>query len=148
MKGKIRMVIMSLVIIFIIGAVAPMNVQAASKGKAACKRAEKSIRKKYKEQGKVKFYDTENLTLEMLLNRKGTGKIIVERCVGVVVNSNGDGKFKADNGKYYYICYAGWVKNCKKGMKVVSYFVYNKDTNYTDDIIERYDVVVKCKGKL
>lgn len=28
-------------------------------------------------------------------------------------------------------------------MRITSYFVYNKDTNYTDDIIERYDVVVK-----
>ena len=34
-------------------------------------------------------------------------------------------------------------KNVKKGMKVTSYFVYNKDTNYTDDVVERYDVVTK-----
>jgi len=90
----------------------------ASKSKVMCKQVEKSIKKKYGKFGKVKFYKSENLKNKTLLHRKG-------------------------NGKFYYICYAGWIKNVKKGMKVTSYFVYNKDTNYTDDIIERYDVVVK-----
>lgn len=145
MRGKIKMIIVSLVVVLAIGSVAPMNVQAAGEGKSACKKMEKRIKKKYKKHGKVKFYDTKDITLEMLLNRKGTGKIIVERCAGEVLNPKGDGRYKAGDGEYYYICYTGWVKHCKKGMKVVSYFVYNKDTNYTDDIIERYDVVVKRK---
>lgn len=143
MRGKIKMIIIAVVVILITGTLAPENVQAANKNKVTCRQVEKSIKKKYGKFGKVKFYKSENLKNKTLLHRKGTGKIIVEKCTGVVVNKKGDGKYKAANGKFYYICYAGWVKNVKKGMRITSYFVYNKDTNYTDDIIERYDVVVK-----
>lgn len=143
MRGKIKMVIVALVVILIAGTFTPENVWAASKEKVTCKQVEKSIKRKYGKFGKVKFYKSEKLKNKTLLHRKGTGKIIVEKCSGVVVNNKGDGKYNASNGKSYYICYAGWVKNAKKGMKVTSYFVYNKDTNYTDDVVERYDVVTK-----
>lgn len=114
MRGKIKMIIIAVVVILITGTLAPENVQAANKNKVTCRQVEKSIKKKYGKFGKVKFYKSENLKNKTLLHRKGTGKIIVEKCTGVVVNKKGDGKYKAANGKFYYICYAGWVKNVKR----------------------------------
>ena len=75
MRGKIKMVIVTLVVILIAGAFAPENVQAASKEKVTCKQVEKSIKEKYGKFGKVKFYKSEKLKNKTLLHRKGTGKI-------------------------------------------------------------------------
>lgn len=88
-------------------------------------------------------YDASELTFKILKNRKGT--TIVERCIGVVTNKNtGDGKIlNAYNKNYDYISYRSVTdqKYCD-GTILMSYMVYNPDTNYFDDVIERYDFVI------
>ena len=80
-------------------------------------------------------------------NHKGT--VFVERVIGKVKDNNGNGKVlnlpKDDNGKYDYISYSNVKAN--KGDIVVTYLLYNPETNGDDDIIARWDyVIVKAKG--
>jgi hypothetical protein len=91
-----------------------------------------------------KIYEPSELTSEMLGSRTKQEAIIVERCVGKVVNSKGDGKILNANENFDYICYEGHLpeESEKTGTKVVTYLVYNPDTNYIDDIMNRYDYVV------
>ena len=86
------------------------------------------------------LYDASELTTEILENRKGT--VIVERCVGLVTETyNGKhGIILNDNDSY--ISYNGFEEKLCEGTVVVTYFVYNADNNYIDDITERYDFVV------
>lgn len=88
----------------------------------------------------VEIYDSNDLTLEMLQNRNG--KIIIEKCIGKVTSPEGDGiVLNYDDTEHYYICYSG-VENISEGAIILTYFVYNPDTNYEDDILERFDYVI------
>lgn len=69
--------------------------------------------------------------------KKRNGKIIIEIIEGEVINKKGDGKDTCG----YYIKYD--KKQFKKGDKVQSVFVYNPNTNYTDDILYRIDTLIK-----
>ena len=86
------------------------------------------------------LYDASKLTTEILENRKGT--VIVERCVGLVTetHNNKHGIILNDNDSY--ISYNGFEEKLCEGTIVVTYFVYNANNNYIDDITERYDFVV------
>ena len=42
---------------------------------------------------------------------------------------------------YYYISYRS-VEDFQEGDTILTYFIYNPDTNYTDDILERFDYVI------
>lgn len=85
------------------------------------------------------FYETSELNSDIL--QHSNGKVIIERCVGIVISENKDGKIlNSSDAVHNYISYAG-VKSAKKGDKIVTYFVYNPRTNYEDDILERYDYV-------
>lgn len=88
----------------------------------------------------VQIIDTENLTDEILLNRNQDGTIIIERVIGIVVNSDLNGEIINTNDGYY-INYSH-IKNIKEGDIILSYFIYNPDTNYIDDIINRFDYVL------
>lgn len=106
-----------------------------------CKRVEKTICRRFKKK-KVEFYRTKDLTNKKLRNRRKHRKIIVEVVTGTVINpKTGAGKADLSNANWYidYKC----VKNTKKGDRIVTYFVYNPKTNYIDDVIARYDVVVR-----
>lgn len=88
----------------------------------------------------IEVYDSSELTLEMLQNRDG--KIIIEKCIGVVENSDGDGRvLNCADPDYYYISYRS-VEDFQEGDTILTYFIYNPDTNYTDDILERFDYVI------
>lgn len=88
----------------------------------------------------IEVYDSSELTLEMLQNRNG--KIIIEKCIGMVTSSEGDGKvLNYTNPDYYYINYSD-VENIREGTIVLTYFIYNPDTNYEDDILERFDYII------
>lgn len=85
------------------------------------------------------IYDSGDLTVEILENRNG--KVIVERCVGIVTDSEtGDGMILNTDPDHYYISYAG-VDGVTDGTVIVSYMVYSTKNNSIDDIEERYDYV-------
>lgn len=79
--------------------------------------------------------DSEDLTLDMLTNRNG--KIIIEKAICEVLDDELNG---VDVSTGNYISYKGC--NVERGDICVSYFVYNPDTLYDDDIIARYDYVI------
>ena len=82
--------------------------------------------------------DSTDLTLEMLETRNG--KLIIERCIGIVDDAtNGDGHEINDTNAY--ICYKS-VDGIKKGNVICTYFIYNPDNNYMDDILMRFDYII------
>lgn len=112
-----------------------VSVKAATSNRKAVK-IEKSIKKKYKHiriirgDGSEKFWNK-------IEHRKGKSFYYVEKVTGTVINKKGDGA--AEDG---YINYRR-VKGIRPGSKVVSWFVYSRTNNAWDDIIARYDLLVK-----
>lgn len=99
-------------------------------------RVEKQIKQKYGK--KVKFYDTGDIDEYIIVTRQDKKQVVVERVTGIVVDDEKNGE--DENG--HYISYQG-LAGIHKGSKVVSYLVYNPNTYWLDDIIERFDVVVQ-----
>lgn len=89
------------------------------------------------ESGTITMYDTANLDAETLENRNGT--LIIERCIGKCADEYGNG-YVLDLPDEY-ISYRN-VENVNPGDVVLTYFIYNPDTNYVDDIMYRYDYVL------
>lgn len=88
----------------------------------------------------VQIYDTPELMGSDILSNRN-GKLIIEQCVGIVTNKEtGDGKILGLE-ENDYICYSR-VKGIRDGSIVLTYFIYNPETNYIDDIIYRYDCVI------
>lgn len=86
--------------------------------------------------------NSSELTTDKL--EKRNGYTIVERCIGMVTNETyGDGVIlnQYDNGRNY-ISYKTISEKYHKGTMVLSYMIYNKNTNYIDDIAERFDFVI------
>ena len=81
------------------------------------------------------LYDSSELTEDILANRQG--KLIIEKCVGTVIDDEKNGSL--DDGSY--ISYAD--VDCSKGDTITTYLIYNPDTNYTDDVIKRFDFIQK-----
>lgn len=89
------------------------------------------------ESATINMYDTANLNAEILENRNGT--LIIERCIGKCADIDGNGyvlEFPDE-----YISYKN-VENVKPGDTILTYFIYNPNTNYADDIMYRYDYVL------
>lgn len=84
-------------------------------------------------------YDSSELTEDILANRQG--KLIIEKCVGTVLDDEKNGAIQNADSDYNYISYTD--VDCTKGDSVITYLIYNPDTNYTDDVIERFDYVQK-----
>lgn len=80
-------------------------------------------------------YDSSELTEDILANRQG--KLIIEKCIGTVTDDEKNGSLEDGS----YISYAD--VDCTKGDTVITYLIYNPKTNYTDDVIERFDHVQK-----
>lgn len=85
------------------------------------------------------LYDSSKLTEDVLANRQG--KLIIEKCVGKVLDDEKNGAIQNADSDYNYISYAD--VDCTKGDTVTTYLIYNPETNYTDDVIERFDYVQK-----
>ena len=110
--------------------------------------SEKAFLEEMKAKGyeNIKIYDESELSDDILINRTDGEEIIVERTLGVVTNQKepGDGiiinpdKYCADNGQTY-INYENMGFTTSYGMIIVTYCLYNPETSWTDDIIERYD---------
>ena len=124
-------------------AVEPVKVEAAKKSVEVGSFKSDSLdfyRELSEEIGAIEIIDSADLSLEDLENRKG--KIIIEKCIGVVENSDGDGRIlNCADPDYYYISYRS-VEDFQEGDTILTYFIYNPDTNYTDDILERFDYVI------
>ena len=84
-------------------------------------------------------YDSSELTEDILANRQG--KLIIEKCVGTVLDDEKNGEIQNADSDYNYISYTD--VNCTKGDTVTTYLIYNPKTNYIDDVIERFDYVQK-----
>ncbi|MDD5980145.1 MAG: hypothetical protein PUC23_03435 [bacterium] len=90
----------------------------------------------------ISVYNTDDIPDRVLENRKGKNITIVERVIGKVTNldKNGDGIIlSTSDSTYNYISYRGLDFETNDETIILSYLVYNPDTNYTDDIVERYD---------
>lgn len=102
----------------------------------------------------LKVYNSANLTAEILENRNGD--LIIEKVYGICIDDEGNGRIlesdedfkKAHNRDYngiaehnYYISYKGTAK-AQQGDIVISYFIYNPDSNYIDDTIARFDYIM------
>ena len=99
-----------------------------------CEEIEKEIIEEY---GDFEMFSTSELTGEMLENRMNGDKVIVERTKGIVLDDELNG-----SAEDHYISYRS-VEGAQPGDEIITYLVYNPATSYIDDIIERYDVIVK-----
>ena len=89
------------------------------------------------------LYDASVLDADILESRKGT--VIVERCIGLVTETDNEMHgiiLNANDENYNYIGYSNCTENLCEGTMVLTYFVYNANNNYVDDIVERYDFVI------
>lgn len=84
-------------------------------------------------------YNSSDLTEDILANRQG--KIIIEKCVGTVTDDEKNGAIQNADSDYNYISYAD--VDCIKGDTVITYLIYNPNTNYIDDVVERFDFIQK-----
>lgn len=91
--------------------------------------------------GCVREYWTEDLSEKILKNRGDD--LIIEKTIGVCINSKKDGKIFT-NDKYDYITYKH-VKGVKKGDTILTLFIYKPNSKYTDDIIDRIDYIIDRK---
>ena len=90
-------------------------------------------------ESRVQVYDCADLTLETLQNRNGN--IIIEKCLGKVIDSKGNGYLlNPTDPDHDYISYAS-VSKANIGDIVETYFIYNPETNADDDIIFRFDYI-------
>ena len=85
------------------------------------------------------LYDSSELTEDILANRQG--KLIIEKCIGTVIDDEKNGAIQNVDSDYNYISYAD--VDCAKGDTIITYLIYNPETNYTDDVIKRFDFVQK-----
>ena len=92
----------------------------------------------------IQVYDTNDITYDLLVNRNGN--ILIERTIGQVLNENGDGLIlNTDDDYYNYISYRS-VKDAQVGDIILTYFIYNPDTSYEDDILDRFDYIIDRTG--
>lgn len=80
-------------------------------------------------------YDSSELTEDILANRQG--KLIIEKCVGTVKDDEKNGSLEDGS----YISYTD--VDCIKGDTVITYLIFNPETNYSDDVVGRFDFVQK-----
>ncbi len=78
-------------------------------------------------------YDSSELTEDILANRQG--KLIIEKCVGTVTDDEKNGSLEDGS----YISYES--VDCTKGDTITTYLIFNPETNYTDDVIKRFDYI-------
>jgi len=90
----------------------------------------------------IEIWETDDLTLEDIVTRQDRDALVIERLVGVVLNDAGDGRVLNTTDDYYnYISYSS-VPGARPGDIVVTYCIYDPETDVEDDIIERYDTII------
>lgn len=88
------------------------------------------------------IYDASELTGDIIVGRDG--KLIAERCIGVVTDAqSGSGRVLNPYDKEYdYISYSFCDVPYKDGTVIVTYLIYDPYTDGVDDIIDRFDIVL------
>ena len=91
----------------------------------------------------IEVFDTSEYSADMLRNRNG--KLMIEECISVVTGAESDGAMygtilNCGNPDYAYIGYRGI--DVEIGDIVLTYFLYNPDTEFEDDILCRFDYVI------
>lgn len=85
--------------------------------------------------------DESQITEDLLLHRDG--KMIISKVIGKCINSSGDGVIlNPSSPDTNYISYRS-VKGVTENSIIITYFIYNPDNNYTDDIIYRCDYIIE-----
>lgn len=91
----------------------------------------------------IEIVDVDDLTLEEINNRNG--KLIIERVIGVVDDAEtGFGHAISNKGIYPHINYSE-VPGIKDGDVICTFFIYNPDNNYEDDIIADFHYIIDGK---
>lgn len=92
----------------------------------------------------VTIYSTDELTNGVLENRTNLDGVVVEKMIGMVAKgNNGDGIIlNTKDTKHNYISYNNMDFETHEGTIILTYYVYNPETNYLDDVLERYDFVL------
>ncbi len=93
----------------------------------------------------IVIYEVSELTMEILESRSKNHRIIIEKCIGEVTSPEGDGKvLNYDNPDDYYINYSS-ITGVSTGDIILTYFIYNPDTDYFDDVLLRFDYIIDDK---
>lgn len=95
---------------------------------------------KFNKKPKVKILSEKKITYNMLIKRKNK-TLYIGYITGKCIDNKGNGKLYIDS-PYNYISYKS-VKGIKKGNIVRTFTVYNPYNNYEDDIIKRFDKIIK-----
>lgn len=89
----------------------------------------------------IEIVNSYDLTIEELQSRNG--KLIIEVVIGQVDNFVTGAGHQLDNPDYY-ISYKG-VDGISNGNIICTYFIYNPENNYEDDIMYRYDYIIDAQ---
>lgn len=89
----------------------------------------------------ISIINSYDLTIEELQSRNG--KLIIEVVIGQVDNFVTGAGHQLDNPNYY-ISYSG-VEGISNGNIICTYFIYNPENNYEDDIMYRYDYIIDAQ---
>lgn len=89
----------------------------------------------------IEIINSYDLTIEELQSRNG--KLIIEVVIGQVDNFVTGAGHQLDNPSYY-ISYKG-VEGISNGNIICTYFIYNPENNYEDDIMYRYDYIIDAQ---
>lgn len=81
---------------------------------------------------------SESVTTEVLEGRIEWNEYLVEVTTGTVLNDRGDGTADLP-APYNYISYRGVPFETKPGDRIITYCVYEIQSDGEDDIIKRYD---------
>ena len=127
-----------LVLIILMVSIVPVTVQAKTSAQTRVTQTEKKIKKRFKRikivtRTKYNF----NKVWKETAHRKGKGYYLVEKFQGTALN-----KYIGRDPNGYYTSYR-YVKGVRKGSRIITYLVYCRHCNEPDDIVARYDVVVK-----
>lgn len=129
-----KKIMMLVLVILMISVAVPVTTSAQTR----VTQTEKKIKKRFK---RIKIVTRTkhnfNKVWKETAHRKGKGYYLVEKFQGTALNKHIG---RDPNG--YYTSYK-YVKGVRKGSKVITYLVYCRSCNEPDDIIARYDVVIK-----
>jgi hypothetical protein len=98
----------------------------------------RSICSRYETEHNIRATDSALLNKDILRNRLDT--VLVER---VISRANGKNKFARIINCGHKKEFIKTKRKEKKGTIIVSYLVYNPNTTYIDDVIARFDRIIK-----
>ena len=127
-----------LVLIILMVSIVPVTVQAKTSAQTRVTQTEKKIKKRFK---RIKIVTRTKYNFKKVwketAHRKGKGYYLVEKFQGTALN-----KYIGRDPNGYYTSYR-YVRGVRKGSRIITYLVYCRHCNEPDDIVARYDVVVK-----